>query len=176
MAKKYWLMKSEPDAFSLQELKSRPKKTEHWNGIRNYQARNLMRDDMQQGDLILFYHSNAGKETGAVGIAKVVSEKAYPDHTQFDPKSDYHDPKSKKEDPRWLMVDIQWVKDLPRLVSLQEMKEEAKLEGMMVTKRGQRLSIQPVEPKHFRHVCRMGGLKASEIDALKQERGAGDGA
>lgn len=167
MARKYWLMKSEPDAFSLQDLKSRPKQTEHWDGIRNYQARNLMRDEMQKGDLILFYHSNAGKETGAVGIAKVASDKAYPDHTQFDPKSNYHDPKSEKEDPRWLMVDIQWVKDLPRLVSLQEMKEEAKLEGMMVTKRGQRLSIQPVERKHFRQVCRMGGLKASEIDSLK---------
>ncbi|MCH6256917.1 EVE domain-containing protein [Puniceicoccaceae bacterium K14] len=166
MAKKYWLIKSEPDVFSLDHLKNCPDQTEHWDGIRNYQARNLMRDEMQEGDEAIFYHSNAGKETGAVGLSRVVSESAYPDYTSWDPKSKYYDEKSSEENPRWVMVDFKWRAEFPKLVSLQDMKKADNLDGMLVIKQGQRLSIQPVEKKHFVEVCKMGGLKASEIKAL----------
>ena len=166
MAKNLWLIKSEPDVFSFKDLESRPEQTEHWDGIRNYQARNFMRDSMKKGDLALFYHSNAGPESGAVGIATVVSDKAYPDHTQFDSKSKYYDEKSKQQDPRWLMVDFKWTKAFKRLVSLKEMKETSELDDMLVVKRGQRLSIQPVEVKHFKTVCRLGGLQAKELKEL----------
>jgi len=159
-------MKSEPDAFSLDDLKSRPKKTEPWDGIRNYQARNLMRDEMSKGDLVLFYHSNAGPETGAVGVSQIVSKEAYPDPTSWDPKSKYFDPKSSPENVRWLMVDVKWKADFPQTVTLATMKEEAKLEGMRVIMRGQRLSIQPVGKKHFEHVCKMGGLSAAAVSKL----------
>ena len=163
---KYWLMKSEPDAFSFDDLKSRPKKTEPWDGIRNYQARNLMRDEMRQGDLVLFYHSNAGSDTGAVGLAEIASKEAYPDHTSWDPKSNYFDPKSSPENIRWLMVDVKWKTDFKKTVTLAEMKAESKLEGMRVIMRGQRLSIQPVEKKHFTQVCRMGGLSVADLKKL----------
>lgn len=158
MARKYWLMKSEPEVFSLEDLKNCPGKTEHWDGIRNYQARNLMRDDMQKGDWVLFYHSNAGPETGVVGLAEVVSKEAYPDHTAWDKKSKYYDEKSSHGNPRWLMVDIRYKRALKNPVTLQEMKAEKSLEGMRVVQRGQRLSIQPVEKKHFDKVCKMGGV------------------
>lgn len=151
-------MKSEPEAFSLEDLKKCPNKTEHWDGIRNYQARNLMRDDMQKGDSILFYHSNAGAETGVVGLAEVTSKEAYPDHTSWDKKSKYYDEKSSSENPRWLMVDIKYKRALKNPVTLQEMKQEKSLEGMRVVQRGQRLSIQPVDKKHFVKVCKMGGV------------------
>ncbi|MDA0346464.1 MAG: EVE domain-containing protein [Verrucomicrobia bacterium] len=152
-------MKSEPETFSLDDLKNCPKQTEHWDGIRNYQARNLMRDDMKKGDSILFYHSNAGAETGVVGLAEVASTEAYPDPSCWDKKSKYYDEKSSPENPRWLMIDIKYKRALKRTVTLQEMKIEKPLEGMRVVQRGQRLSIQPVEKKHFDHVCQMGGLK-----------------
>ena len=166
MAKSYWLIKSEPNVFGFDDLKACPKQTEHWDGIRNYQARNFMRDSMTKGDLALFYHSNAGPASGAVGIAEVVSKEAYPDHTQWDPKSNYYDPKSSKEEPRWLMVDFKWKAAFKQLVSLKEMKAESALEDMLVVKRGQRLSIQPVEAKHFEKVCQMGGLRAKELTKL----------
>ncbi len=159
MALKYWLMKSEPDVFSLDDLKNCPKQTEPWDGIRNYQARNFMRDEMQKGDLVIFYHSNAKKETGAVGLASVATKEAYPDPTQWDPKSNYHDPKSPKDNPRWLLVDLKWKAAFKRLVGLQELKATQSLEDMRVVQRGQRLSIQPVEKKHFDIVCEMGGIK-----------------
>jgi len=159
MARNYWLMKSEPEAFSFEDLKNCSNKTEHWDGIRNYQARNLMRDEMKKGDWILFYHSNAGANTGAVGLAEVASKEAYPDHTQWDKKSNYYDEKSSPENPRWLMVDVKYKKPFKNMVSLQTMKAEKRLEDMRVVQRGQRLSIQPVEKKHFDHVCKMGGMK-----------------
>jgi len=159
MARKYWLMKSEPEAFSLEDLKNCPNKTEHWDGIRNYQARNLMRDEMSKGDQVLFYHSNAGKETGVVGLAEVVSKEAYPDHTAWDKKSKYYDEKSTPENPRWLMVDIKYKRALKTPVTLQQLKAEKSLADMRVVQRGQRLSIQPVEKKHFDKVCQMGGVK-----------------
>lgn len=166
MAKNYWLIKSEPDVFSIDDLAACPKQTERWDGIRNYQARNFMRDAMKQGDLAIFYHSNAGSESGAVGVAEVASEQAYPDPTQWDPKSNYYDAKSKKEEPRWLMVDFKWRAGFKRLVSLKEMKETPELDEMLVVKRGQRLSIQPVEPRHFKFVCKLGGLTAKELKPL----------
>lgn len=166
MAKQYWLIKSEPDVFGIDDLAACKNKTEHWDGIRNYQARNFMRDSMKKGDVALFYHSNAGPESGAVGIAEVASEEAYPDHTQWDPQSKYFDAKSSKESPRWVMVDFKWRAQLERLVSLQEMKQEPKLEDMLVVKRGQRLSIQPVALKHFKKVCLMGGLDGKGLKAL----------
>jgi predicted RNA-binding protein with PUA-like domain len=141
-------MKSEPDVFSLDDLKNCPKKTEPWDGIRNYQARNFMRDDMKKGDVVLFYHSNC-KEPGIVGLAEIASSSAYPDPTQFDKKSNYFDPKSDPENPRWLLVDVRYKKTLKRPVTLKEIKEHPVLSGMKVAQRGMRLSIQPVEQKHF---------------------------
>ncbi|MDQ8187541.1 EVE domain-containing protein [Pelagicoccus sp. SDUM812002] len=163
MGKKYWLIKSEPDVFGFDDLENCENQTEHWDGIRNCQARNFMRDEMQQGDVAIFYHSNAGPEVGAVGLATVASEKAYPDPTQFDPKSNYHDAKSTKENPRWLMVDFKWAKAFKRLVTLKEMKGSPELTEMLVVQRGQRLSIQPVEKAHFKAVCKMGGLAVKDL-------------
>jgi len=153
-------MKSEPDAYSIEDL--RRDTTTPWDGIRNYQARNFMRDDMTCGDLVLFYHSNT-KPPGVVGIGEVASE-PYPDPTAFDPESKYFDPKSKEENPRWLLVDIRYVDTLPEFVDLEALKNEASLDGMLVAKKGQRLSIQPVSAKHFRHVLKMGKRDMSGDD------------
>ena len=154
---RYWLLKSEPDVFSFADLKKRSKKTEPWNGVRNYQARNFMRDDMQVGDLGLFYHSSCD-EPGVAGIVKI-TRAAYPDPTQFDPKSEYHDAGSKKEDPRWLMVDVTFEADLPQFVHLAALREDASLSDLLILRRGNRLSITPVEEAHFKRICKLGGLK-----------------
>lgn len=140
--KRYWLMKSEPDAFSIDDLKRVGQ--EPWNGVRNYQARNFMRDGMKVGDGILFYHSNT-KVPGIVGLATVATE-AYPDDTQFDPKSDYYDPKATRETPRWLLVDVAFERKLRDTISLDEIKLHADAlgEGFALTARGNRLSILPV--------------------------------
>lgn len=139
----YWLIKSEPDAFSIDDLKSCPGRKDHWDGIRNYQARNFMRDDMEKGDQVLFYHSNC-KEPGIVGIAEIVSE-AYPDYTAFDPGEKYYDPKSDPENPRWLMVDVRFIRKTRRLISLSELKSQAdRLGDFALIRRGNRLSIMPV--------------------------------
>lgn len=151
---KYWLMKSEPDVFSFSDLKKRPKKTEPWNGVRNYQARNFMRDEMQVGDLILFYHSSC-EIPGVAGIAKV-SSKPYPDVTQFDAKSEYFDPKATKEEPRWFLVDVTFEEDLKTLVSLEELKKHKELEGMRLLQRGNRLSILPVTREEFIFIKSLG--------------------
>jgi predicted RNA-binding protein with PUA-like domain len=144
----YWLIKSEPDAFSIDDLKSAPGRKDHWDGIRNYQARNFMRDDMEKGDLVLFYHSNC-KEPGVVGIAEIVSG-AYPDHTAFDANEKYFDPKSDPENPRWLMVDIRFVRKTRRLISLSELKTHMeRLENFALVRRGNRLSIMPVSREHW---------------------------
>lgn len=153
MPRKYWLMKSEPDAFSLDDLKNAPNQSEPWNGIRNYQARNYMRDDMKVGDRVLFYHSRCDPP-GAVGVAEVVKE-AIPDPTAWDPKSDYFDDKASPENPRWCMVTIRFVEEFSRTVSLDDMKAEDKLADMRVVQRGNRLSIMPVTKAEFEHVCKM---------------------
>lgn len=152
--KQYWLMKSEPDAYSIDDLKR--DKREHWDGIRNYQARNFMMKDMKVGDTVLFYHSNC-KEPGVVGLAKVVSE-AYPDFTAWDSSSNYYDPKSTEEKPRWYMVDLGFVKKFPREVSLKTMRVTPELEGMRLLQKGNRLSIMPVAEQDFQTICKMGGL------------------
>lgn len=138
----YWLMKSEPDAFGINDLKNKDNQTEHWDGVRNYQARNFMRDQMKKGDQIFFYHSNC-KQPGIVGIAKVAKE-AYPDHTAFDPEAKYYDPKSDPDNPRWFMVDVKFVRKLKRTITLEELKQMPQLEDFPLVRRGNRLSIMPV--------------------------------
>lgn len=152
MAIQHWLMKSEPETFSIEDLKKSPKQTTGWDGVRNYQARNFMRDAMKVGDQVLFYHSSC-KVPGVVGIAEVVKE-GYPDDTAWDKKSDYYDPKSIPENPRWYRVDIQLKEIFPKIVTLTEIKEDPKLQEMKVVQKGQRLSIQPVTRKDFEHIRR----------------------
>ncbi|MDE0096104.1 MAG: EVE domain-containing protein [Gammaproteobacteria bacterium] len=147
----YWLMKSEPDVFSIDDLKR--VRVEPWDGIRNYQARNFMRDEMRIGDQAFFYHSNCD-EPGIVGIMKVAS-KPYPDHTQFEPDSRYHDPKSDPDNPRWILVDVRFVRKLKRTVTLAEMRREPELEGMRLLMRGNRLSVMPVDKTHWDHILGM---------------------
>lgn len=151
---RYWLVKSEPDVYSIDDL-ARDGSTS-WEGVRNYQARNFMRDDMRVGDLVLFYHSNAAPP-GVVGVAEV-SREAHPDLLALDPRSDYFDPRATKDDPRWWMVDIKYRAYLPRPLSLQELRDAPELEGMLVTTKS-RLSVQPVDPAHFAAVCKLGGLQ-----------------
>ncbi len=147
-----WLMKSEPDVFSIDDLERLGRAP--WDGVRNYQARNFMRDDMRLGDLVLFYHSNAAPP-GVAGVARICRE-AYPDHTAWDPESTYYDPRSTPEHPVWLMVDVEWVETFSHFVSLNELKHDKELTGLMVTRRGVRLSVQPVKPSHFRRIRAMG--------------------
>jgi predicted RNA-binding protein with PUA-like domain len=139
-------MKSEPDAYSIDDLERDGR--EMWDGIRNYQARNMMRDDMRRGDDVFFYHSNC-KEPGIVGLARIASE-PYPDPTQFDPESKYYDPKSTQDDPRWLLRDVDFVRRLERTITLAELKEHPELEGMILLRRGNRLSIMPVSREHWK--------------------------
>jgi len=156
MAKKqYWLMKSEPDVYGIEDLERDGQ--EPWDGIRNYQARNFLRDSMKVGDKALFYHSNA-KPPGVVGIMEVVSEPET-DELAFDPKSNYHDPKSDPENPRWVQRQMGFVEKFPRMVSLQDIKEDPELEEMLVIRRGQRLSIQPVDKVHFDYICKLARKK-----------------
>ena len=147
------MIKSEPDVFSLRDLKK--VKREPWDGVRNYQARNFMRDEMKQGDLVLYYHSNCDVP-GVSGIARVVSE-PYPDPSQWNKRSKYFDPKATEDNPRWILVDFEYVAEFREHVSLAAMKADAKLEGMLVVRKGNRLSITPVDGKHFRRVCKLGG-------------------
>jgi predicted RNA-binding protein with PUA-like domain len=144
----HWLMKSEPDAFSIDDLKRR--KQEAWDGVRNYQARNFMRDGMRPGDKVFFYHSNCAVP-GIVGIAEVVTD-AYPDPSQFDPKSKYFDPGSSRDNPRWMLVDVKFVKKLKRTISLDELKGDPALEGMALLRKGNRLSVMPVEAAHWEYI------------------------
>lgn len=150
----YWLMKSEPDVFSFEDLKKKPKKTEPWSGVRNYQARNFMRDDMKVGDLIFFYHSSC-KIPGVAGIAQVASD-PYPDSTQFDKKSEYFDPKATVEKPRWFLVDVKFTQDLKRVVPLSELKEQKEISSMRLLQPGNRLSILPVTREEFEFIKKLG--------------------
>jgi predicted RNA-binding protein with PUA-like domain len=147
----FWLMKSEPDEFSIDDLKRN--KTTLWTGVRNYQARNFMKDQMKLGDSILFYHSNA-EPPGVAGLAKV-SKLNLVDPTQFDKKSDYFDPKVKPDQPRWFCVEVEFEKKFSELLSLAELRNHKPLEDMLLFKKGQRLSIQPVTQSHFDYICKL---------------------
>jgi predicted RNA-binding protein with PUA-like domain len=154
--RKYWLFKSEPTTYSYADLQQDPDQTAEWDGVRNYQARNFMRDEMQPGDGVLFYHSSANP-TAVVGTATIVRE-GYPDATAWDPNSEHPDPKSTPENPVWMMVDIKADREFPRPVTLQEIKANPRLKDMLLARRGMRLSIQPVTPEEWEEVLRMGGL------------------
>lgn len=151
--KRYWLMKSEPDEFSIDDLASSENQTTRWEGVRNYQARNFMRDDMKLGDKIFFYHSNANP-LAIVGIAEVASE-PYPDPSQFDTESDYFDPKSTEENPRWILVDVKLVEKFKTPVLRDDIREQPELEDMMLIRKGSRLSIQPVQEYEWKKVMEM---------------------
>lgn len=152
--RQYWLMKSEPDVFSIDDLKR--VKEEPWDGVRNYQARNMMRE-MKVGDLAFFYHSNA-KPPGIAGICRV-SKEAYPDHTQFDETSKYFDAKSSEDKPRWEMVNVEYVETFDEILGLPQLKADPKIEDMRVVQKGSRLSVQPVDEKHFRYLLKQAGAK-----------------
>jgi predicted RNA-binding protein with PUA-like domain len=148
---KHWLIKSEPEEFSIDDLKNATGRKTHWDGVRNYQARNFMRDGMSIGDAVFYYHSNC-KEPGIVGIAEIASD-AYPDHTAFDPNDKHFDAKSDPENPRWLMVDVRYKRKTRRLISLAEIKEHADLlEGFPLIRRGNRLSVMPVSEAHWNFI------------------------
>ena len=147
---RHWLMKSEPDVFGIDDLAKEPGRTAAWWGVRNYQARNFMRDDMSVGDLAFFYHSSCA-EPGIAGLMKV-AKKAYPDITQFDPASEYHDPKSTPEAPRWMNVDMKLVKKT-RLVPLAELRAHPELASLRILQRGNLLSITPVEPAEWAFIA-----------------------
>lgn len=143
----YWLLKSEPDVFSISDLERRPGRTEHWDGVRNYQARNYLRDGMRRGDQAFFYHSSCAVP-GIAGIVTIVRE-GYPDFTAFDPRSPHYDPASTPDNPRWYMVDVQHRRSFRRVIGLQELKQCAALAGMPLLMRGSRLSIMPVTPAQW---------------------------
>ncbi|MEX1136870.1 MAG: EVE domain-containing protein [Balneolales bacterium] len=154
--RRFWLMKSEPDEFSIDDLQQRPNQTTWWEGIRNYQARNFMRDEMKINDGVFFYHSRT-KPLAIVGTMNVASE-PYPDPSQFDPKSKYFDPKSSEENPRWMLVDISLTQKFSNPVTRDLVKETPGLEDMMLVKKGSRLSIQPVTEKEWQIVHELAGV------------------
>lgn len=146
----YWLIKTEPDAFSIDDLKKA--KVEPWDGIRNYQARNFMRDDMKIGDKVLVYHS-VTKPPHVAGLAEVAS-KPYPDPTQFDARSKYYDEKSSKDNPRWILVDMKFISKAKQTLPLGDIKDDPKLEGIMLAQKGARLSIMPLSKKHYDYIAK----------------------
>ena len=146
-------MKSEPDVFGINDLYNKPNQTEHWDGVRNYQARNMMRDAMKLGDQVFFYHSNCD-QPGIVGIMEIVKE-GYPDFTAFDPDDSHFDPKSDPEKPRWMMVDVKFVKTLSRTISLRELKAKQELVDMAVVRPGNRLSIMPVSTHEWQFILNL---------------------
>ena len=150
---KYWLMKSEPDVYSIDQLQKDT--STWWDGVRNYQARNFMMKDMQVGDEVLFYHSNA-EPPGVAGLARI-TKVAAPDKSQFDKKSEYFDPKATLEKPIWFCVEVTFLKRFPHYVSLADLRENENLKDMLVLQKGSRLSVQPVDAKHFEHIKQMGG-------------------
>lgn len=152
----YWLFKTEPGCFSFEDLKSRPDMTEHWDGVRNYQARNFLRDSIKAGDLVLFYHSSI-PEPAIVGLAEVVRE-GYPDFTARDPENEHFDPKATVENPIWYMVDVRYLKPMKREVTLEQIKSNPLLADMPLVKRS-RLSIQPVTEGEWRTILAMGGVE-----------------
>jgi predicted RNA-binding protein with PUA-like domain len=149
---KHWLLKTEPDTFGIEQLRAQPRQTTMWDGVRNYQARNLLRDELKKGDEAFFYHSSCA-EPGIVGIVRVVRA-GYPDHTAFDPRHAHHDPASTPEQPRWYMVDVQLVRALKRIITLDELRrhQQTKLKEMQLLRTGNRLSVMPVSDAHWRFI------------------------
>jgi predicted RNA-binding protein with PUA-like domain len=154
--RRHWLLKVEPEVFSYDALAKAPKRTTSWGGVRNFQARNLLRDELALGDGVLYYHSNA-EPSGVAGLARVVRA-GYPDPTQFERGDPGHDPRSTPAAPRWFAVDVQALKRLPRFVALAELRADERLAGMVLLRRGSRLSVQPVTPAEWRVVLELGGL------------------
>lgn len=152
---KYWLMKSEPSVFSIDDLKRR--RSEPWDGVRNYQVRNMLRDDMKKGDLAFFYHSNC-EMPGIVGIMDI-TKPGYPDPTSFDPKSRYFDPKSDPEHPRWYLVDVRYKRKLKRTITLEELRRQLPLRKMQLLQKGNRLSIMPVSKKEWNYILSIEGVR-----------------
>jgi len=150
----YWLFKTEPENFSIQDLNKSKNQTTFWDGVRNYRARNILRDEIKKGDGILFYHSST-EPLAVMGYCEVVKE-GYPDHTQFDPKNDHFDPKAKKESPTWFMVDIKLVKEFKTPVTLEHVRANPKLENITLIQRGNRLSVMPVSKNEFEEILKMG--------------------
>ncbi len=155
----YWLFKSEPSAFGIADLARAPRQTAPWDGVRNYQARNYLRDSVKVGDLVLFYHSREAP-LGIFGTMRVVRG-GYPDPSQFDPRSKYHDEKSPRETPRWVMVDVRLIQAFAAPVTRDQLQADSETRGMLVLKRGMRLSIQPVTEREWRAVHRLAGATAS---------------
>lgn len=153
----YWLFKTEPGCFSFDDLQKRPDMTEQWDGVRNFQARNFLRDTIRPGDLVLFYHSNI-PEPAVVGVAEVVRA-GYPDYTALDPDGEHFDPKASPANPIWFMVDVRYAKTLPRQVTLEAIKGNPLLAEMPLVRRS-RLSIQPVAPAEWQVILAMGGLES----------------
>ena len=166
--KRFWLVKSEPEAFSWDDLWRSPGRTTHWDGVRNYQARNFMRDGMRAGDGVLFHHSST-EEPAIVGIAEVVRE-AYPDHTAFDSSDPHYDPKSKREAPAWMMVDIRAVRPVSPPLTLPRLRETPGLEGMVLLQRGSRLSVQPVTPAEWVIIERLESGGNSPRPSVRKKR------
>ena len=153
MPRKFWLLKTEPDSFSFDDLLAAPKKTAGWDGVRNYQARNFLRDDFAKGDGLLIYHSNVGM--AVVGEAEV-ARAGYPDPTQFEKGHHHFDPDANPAEPRWFQVDVRAVRKLKHAVTLERMKVAKDLEGLPLIRKGQRLSVQPVSAEHFARILKMG--------------------
>ena len=158
MKPRHWLVKSEPEVFSFEDLWRAPRRTTSWGGVRNYQARNLLRDELASGDPVLFYHSSS-EPSGVAGIARVVRA-GYPDPTQFDAGDPAYDPESDRAAPRWFAVDVQAVRKLPRFLPLERLRSEPRLAGLVLLKRGSRLSVQPVSPSEWRVILELGGIRA----------------
>lgn len=165
---RFWLLKSEPDVFSFDDLKNRPRQTEPWSGVRNYQARNLIRDEMTPGDLGFFYHSSC-KAPGIPGVIRIVSAPR-PDPTTLDPTSEYFDPKDRATSPRWYLVDVAWEEGFERFVPLTCLRTQPDLAEMLILRKGNRLSITPVEPHQFDVICRLGGLNPTRLQITPHPR------
>lgn len=150
---RYWLFKSEPETFNIDDLAKKPNQTEHWDGVRNYQARNFIRDDIKKGDQGFFYHSSC-KVPGIAGIFEIVKS-GYPDDTAWDPSSDHYDPTCSSDDPRWFMVDVRFIKKFDHIFTLDEIKNNPVLEKMAVARRGNRLSITPVTENEWKTILKL---------------------
>lgn len=157
-AKKFWLMKTEPESYSIHDLAAEPQQTTYWDGVRNYQARNYMRDEMKCGDLVLVYHSNA-KPPAVAGVAEICRE-SYPDHTSWDENDKHYDPKSSAQNPRWFMVDIKLKEIFEQPLGLDELREVKALKEMVLLQRGSRLSVQPVRKREFDTILKLAKKKA----------------